>query len=1371
MANIVTITEYQPNVSVSGSTQSNLSVTSDAYPLTVSYNSVAVTGPSGATGPVGATGATGPVGATGATGPQGNTGATGATGPVGATGAQGIQGDTGDTGAVGATGATGPQGVSLTLQGSVATVGDLPSSGNTVNDAYIVDTDGNLYIWNGSAWYDAGQIVGPTGPQGDTGLTGATGATGPVGATGATGPQGIQGDVGATGVTGPQGLQGDTGDTGAVGATGATGLTGAAGVNGIDGAGIPLQWSTNTSAQISTVGQFRSNAGVLADIVPGTAVELSIPYSDRYLSPQYGLWSTISNSGATDDRGILTLSAQSGTANGKSYSFRVTGTPTYNTYSGNIHLSYFTVDAEILSNGSVNPSDTSLFMATFAGSGDVGDTGAVGATGATGPQGIQGIQGETGDTGAVGATGATGPQGIQGIQGETGDTGAVGATGPVGATGATGPQGIQGETGPAGADGAVGATGATGLTGDVGATGVTGPGVPAGGNTGEYIVKESATDYDTAWTDRVNAKTIYETVKNETGSQIDKGTPVYQTGMAGNSPTVAPARSDDPTKSPAIGVLDENIADDAEGRMLILGEIKGVDTSSFSEGDAIYLDSAGGYTNTRPTASDEASQFLGVVFRSGNSTVGSGYITGTLTNDEFRYNTATSSFQGWNGSAWANVDTGSGSDTFNSGILYDLGGFVQIKGTSLSLEANVGKGIYIADNFYGGTMFAKMTSTDAPAYIDSGEWMGIQSHGGYASVGNTYNDNPSIIVPSLRDLPFTANTTNYTTPWTDTFGNVYIVGREDARYEFGNVGLRFPDGTLQTTATDLTTITGDLNTLDANVGSFQTYANASFGSGSDTFNSGTLYDLGSYVQIKYTGGALVANVGQGQYIADANYQGALIGVSTSTSSPSYLDSGEMVSLQSMASTFAPAGNLYNDNPGVFVPSLRDLPLTGNTTNWTNPFNDTYGNVHVHTRGDNRYEFSNVGLRFPDGTIQNTAGEPTFADFTGQGTKQIDADSIIWLASQAGYFGAAGYAGPLMGYANSAWSGGLQSGKVGFLAGNVYNAKLENGFYVGDPSDLPFETVSSVVGSQGHIVDTYGNAYIKVTDSPIDGAKVYNFSNIGLTFPDGTRQSTAASGDMWQTYSGYKQLDGDTIAFLGANGAYIGMASYDGPIFGVVDSTNAGVDSGKVGFMAGNPYDDKTSAGVFVAGTTSLPYVGNANVNGTQGAITDTWGNVVLRVRDSDTLGGKLYNFSNVGITFPDGTVQTTAPTATSSFTSNVTLNGNYIKDAIIETTREKVIDYGNTTGDISIDANLGPIQTYTLTGDVTLWANNVSNWNTGQSITLVLTQDGTGSHTLSSDWKFAGASKTLSTAGSSIDTISVTYDGTNYLASLVKGYA
>jgi hypothetical protein len=90
-----------------------------------------------------------------------------------------------------------------------------------------------LYVWNGTAWENVGNILGPTGPQGVAGPTGPQGAQGP---TGPQGPQGIQGVAGAVGPTGPQGAAGTNGTNGAVGATGPAGATGPTGAAGSSGA-------------------------------------------------------------------------------------------------------------------------------------------------------------------------------------------------------------------------------------------------------------------------------------------------------------------------------------------------------------------------------------------------------------------------------------------------------------------------------------------------------------------------------------------------------------------------------------------------------------------------------------------------------------------------------------------------------------------------------------------------------------------------------------------------------------------------------------------------------------------------------------------------------------------------------------------------------------------------------------------------------------------------------------------------------------------------------------------------------------------------------------------------------------------------------
>jgi collagen type VII alpha len=121
-------------------------------------------------------------------------------GPVGPTGpVSTTPGPTGPTGSIGFTGPTGPTGPSgrdgsgVTILGTLANTGLLPSSGNTTGNAYVIS--GNLHVWDGTAWQNVGPIVGPTGPTGPTGQRGSdstiVGPTGPTGPTGATGAQGI----------------------------------------------------------------------------------------------------------------------------------------------------------------------------------------------------------------------------------------------------------------------------------------------------------------------------------------------------------------------------------------------------------------------------------------------------------------------------------------------------------------------------------------------------------------------------------------------------------------------------------------------------------------------------------------------------------------------------------------------------------------------------------------------------------------------------------------------------------------------------------------------------------------------------------------------------------------------------------------------------------------------------------------------------------------------------------------------------------------------------------------------------------------------------------------------------------------------------
>jgi len=161
--------------------------------------------PKGDTGFIGSQGDIGYTGSQGAgfTGSQGDLGYTGS---IGFTGSQGIAGEfaglgyTGSQGYTGSAGVNGTDGTSVSIVGTVTSSANLPDpySGD-IGDGYITSDTGNLWIWSGSSWTEAGRILGYTGSAGPAGgYTGSAGAPGPAGFTGSSGA-GFTGSQGASG--------------------------------------------------------------------------------------------------------------------------------------------------------------------------------------------------------------------------------------------------------------------------------------------------------------------------------------------------------------------------------------------------------------------------------------------------------------------------------------------------------------------------------------------------------------------------------------------------------------------------------------------------------------------------------------------------------------------------------------------------------------------------------------------------------------------------------------------------------------------------------------------------------------------------------------------------------------------------------------------------------------------------------------------------------------------------------------------------------------------------------------------------------------------------------------------------------------------
>ena len=105
-------------------------------------------------------------------------------------------------------------------------------------------------------------------------------------------------------------------------------------------------------------------------------------------------------------------------------------------------------------------------------------------------------------------------------------------------------------------------------------------------------------------------------VRNNSGATIAKGTPVYISGYS-TKPTIAKSDSDDLTTFPVVGITQSSISNSADGVIIISGVFEGIDTSSYTAGDILYVANGGGLTDTIPASGSGA---IAVVAKSNAST-------------------------------------------------------------------------------------------------------------------------------------------------------------------------------------------------------------------------------------------------------------------------------------------------------------------------------------------------------------------------------------------------------------------------------------------------------------------------------------------------------------------------------------------------------------------------------------------------------------------------------------------------------------------------------------------------------------------------------------------------------------------------------
>jgi hypothetical protein len=596
----------------------------------------------GVQGPVGPRGFdTGTSGTSGTSGVSGTSGITGSNGTNGTSGTSGTSGSNGITGAGGTAGSSGTSGLNGTFFGSSGTSGVSGSSGTS----------------------------GVSGTSGTSGVSGENGSSGTSGVSGSSGTSGVSGEAGSSGTSGVSGSSGTSGVSGSSGTSGVSGEAGSSGTSGLRGDSLfaltGSVWATTNTLEIT---------GSLTISSSGTFTNIGLA---NFIGKQT-ITGSLNVSGTLSIGGDLSTQSSETIANtledGGVFVNKQTNAFQYSAYTGAPQL---TLDIEYqkpltreigintlaIGFADLTVQTTAFVPTTYATTGSNQFNGNQTITGSL----IQGLgniatgensHAEGDSTQAIGnfshaeglgtiaygdrshaegqdtiASGsyshAEGYQTIalanhQHVQGQYNAVSSVPAAFIVG--NGTDPETRSNLIHAAGNDveitGSLNINGSANLTGSVVINQLTYP--TADFADGQYGVEVPTLGVNNVFSMEV-PKTIYEYVKNDSGTTLLKGTPVHSTGTVGFNTLVIAASASNASTMPATYILAQDLDDEEEGLGIAIGAIQGVNTTGLIAGDPVWVGANGGWTQTKPTGSNLI-QNLGIVTKVGNN--GGGVVLG-----------------------------------------------------------------------------------------------------------------------------------------------------------------------------------------------------------------------------------------------------------------------------------------------------------------------------------------------------------------------------------------------------------------------------------------------------------------------------------------------------------------------------------------------------------------------------------------------------------------------------------------------------------------------------------------------------------------------------------------------------------------------
>ena len=226
-------------------------------------------------------------------------------------------------------------------------------------------------------------------------------------------------------------------------------------------------------------------------------------------------------------------------------------------------------------------------------------------------------------------------------------------------------------------------------------------------------------------------------VRNTSGVDILNGDVVRVTGASGNKITVSLANAgSEGASSTTFGVATEAIPNNSSGFITFSGIVRELDTSSYSEGQALWLAAGGGFTSTKPLSPNHLVQ-IGWVTRS-HATEGAIYVSinngwefGEL-HDVLLTSVADNDILSWDNSAavWKNtadvtLDSLTTTGVVSVGTNLTVGGDLIVNGTTTTINATE---LAIVDNMIYLNEGSTVTNPDLG-------WVGNYNDGTYAHAG------------------------------------------------------------------------------------------------------------------------------------------------------------------------------------------------------------------------------------------------------------------------------------------------------------------------------------------------------------------------------------------------------------------------------------------------------------------------------------------------------------------------------------------------------------------------------------------------------------------------------------------------------------